>query len=229
MVATIITTETITTSMGARAMNQRHQSDKVILGYQFEQALVYVTRLHRQQHRKVVPTPYVGHLLAVSALVLEDGGAEVEAIAALLHDAIEDQGGEATRQELLRRFGVEVTTIVEGCTEPAWQAQQTWRQHKQQYLAKIRQGSTAVHRVALADKLHNGRSLLHHLQQRGAHVWSAFRASPDDLLWLYESQVALFEAIHPGWMAVELAAIVAEMRQFIQNSESPRKSGISVE
>jgi (p)ppGpp synthase/HD superfamily hydrolase len=202
-------------------MNQTTNTVGMILSARFESALVYATRLHRQQQRKVVPTPYIGHLLAVSALVLEDGGDEDEAIAALLRDAIEDQGGEATRREVWQRFGARVTAIVDGCTEPAGRPQEPWRQHKQRYLAKIQQGSVAVHRVALADKLHNGRSLWHHLQQQGNDVWQHFRASPGELLWLYETQVHLFESIHPGWMATELDAIVQGLKPFI-DEESPK-------
>jgi (p)ppGpp synthase/HD superfamily hydrolase len=185
----------------------------IVLTSRFEEALVYATRLHRQQWRKVVPTPYVGHLLAVSALVLEDGGDEDEAIAALLHDAIEDQG--ASRDVLLRRFGARVAEIVEGCTEPDLQPQEPWRQHKWRYLTKIGRGSVAVHRVALADKLHNGRSLLHHLQQRGSEVWQCFRATPEDLLWFYDTQLALFEGVHPGWMVRELGTIVELTKQLM--------------
>jgi (p)ppGpp synthase/HD superfamily hydrolase len=199
-------------------MNSALHPVRIILSHQFEAALVYATQLHRQQYRKVVPTPYVGHLLAVSALVLEDGGNEEEAIAALLHDAIEDQGGEATRNDLQRQFGARITTIVEGCTEPLPQPQESWQQHKQRYLDKLQQGSAAVHRVALADKLHNARSLLHHLQQRGSEVWQHFRATPSELIWFYEAQLRLFEAVHPGWMATDLAETVQLTQQLIVES-----------
>ncbi len=101
------------------------------LSPRFEDALIYATRLHAGQARKGSGIPYVSHLMAVSALTIEYGGGEDEAIAALLHDAVEDQGGEATRLEILDRYGERVTAIVDGCTDTAVFPKPPWRQRKE--------------------------------------------------------------------------------------------------
>jgi (p)ppGpp synthase/HD superfamily hydrolase len=175
-----------------------------VLTSRFETALVFATRLHAHQQRKVRPIPYIAHLLSVAALVLEDGGHEDEAIAALLHDAIEDQGGTATRDEIQRQFGNQVTAIVEGCTAPQRDRHQPWRDHKLAYLQQIQSSSPAVHRVVLADKLHNGRSLLVNLQLYGANTWSHFAGGQENILWLYRIQLQLFHQLSTSWMVNEV-------------------------
>jgi (p)ppGpp synthase/HD superfamily hydrolase len=182
---------------------------KTVLSERFEEALVYAAQLHVNQRRKVRNTPYVAHLLSVAALVLEDGGDEDEAIAALLHDAVEDQGGENTRTEIRRRFGERVAAIVDGCTEPERVGNQSWREHKLAYLEQIRQASTSVQRVMLADKLHNARSLWVNLYLEGDRVWTEFRGSRSDVLWLQQAQVRVFEELQSSrWMVAELRRVV---------------------
>ena len=126
----------------------------------FEHALVFAAQLHREQRRKGSNVPYVSHLLAVSALVIEHGGDEDQAIAALLHDAIEDQGGPKTRDEILRRFGERVTGIVEGCTDSQTIPKPPWIERKLAYIAGISEKSPSVQLDCAADKLHNARSIL---------------------------------------------------------------------
>lgn len=191
----------------------------VSLTVRFEQTLVYAAQLHGSQRRKVTQTPYIAHLLSVAALVLEDGGGEDEAIAALLHDAVEDQGGLATRAEIGRRFGERVTAIVEGCTEPPRQPNQSWRSHKQQYLDQIQQVSSAVQRVVLADKLHNGRSLLVNLRLHGEETWRHFEGTKEEILWLYRVQCYLFRQISQSGMVAELEQVVAELGQTLDRSD----------
>jgi (p)ppGpp synthase/HD superfamily hydrolase len=183
------------------------EGKKNTLSSQFESALVYAARLHQAQRRKVNGVPYVSHLLSVAALVLEDGGDEEEAIAALLHDAVEDQGGEATLQEIRRRFGDRVAEIVTGCTALPQLPGQNWREHKRQYLAQVRQASASVQRVVLADKLHNGRCLLANLRECGPRMWQVFSGSQADLVWFYQECVRLFESMRSGWMVEELRQV----------------------
>lgn len=163
------------------------------LTHQFNDALIYTCNLHHAQVRKADRTPYVAHLLSVAALVLEDGGTEDEAIAALLHDALEDQGGEATRQEILARFGPTVTAIVEGCTESMIRPKPPWRDRKLRYLANLHQGDAATIRVSLADKLHNGRSLLGQLRHQGLQVWQYFHQPPSETLWFYRELLQIYQ------------------------------------
>ena len=125
---------------------QRRQGYTLIseMTRRFEEALVFASELHRSQLRKTTKTPYIGHLLGVAAIVLEHGGSEEEAIAALLHDAVEDQGGESTRAEILHRFGESVTAIVDGCTEDRIDLSLTHRERKERHLGSIRRDSPSV-------------------------------------------------------------------------------------
>lgn len=185
------------------------------LTHRFEQALVYATRLHAKQIRKGVGNvPYISHLLSVAALVLEDGGDEDEAIAGLLHDAIEDQGGEATRQVILNMFGERVCEIVEGCTDSDTIPKPPWQERKQQYIEKLRHASASIRRVALADKLHNARCILSDLHQEGEATWQKFKGGKDGTLWYYRALLALFlESDATSWLVEELNRIVGEFEQ----------------
>ena len=119
------------------------------LSKRFEEALVYTLGLHATQMRKGTDVPYASHLLSVAALVLEDGGSEDEAIAALLHDAVEDQGGPRTRDEIGRRFGEEVARIVDGCTDTDETPKPPWRKRKESYIESMRCAAPEVRRVLL--------------------------------------------------------------------------------
>lgn len=176
---------------------------------QFEQALIYASQVHAAQRRKVRNTPYIAHLLSVAALVLEDDGSETEAIAALLHDAVEDQG--VSLLEIERRFGADVAAIVQGCTEPMRLPHQTWQQHKLQYLKQIQQSSPAVQRVTLADKLHNGRSLWVNLQLFGVTIWRYFSGSREEICWLQTAQLQVFRSVSQSWMVEELSKITEQI------------------
>jgi (p)ppGpp synthase/HD superfamily hydrolase len=189
----------------------------------FEAALVYAHQLHRHQIRKASGTPYIAHLLSVTALVLEEGGSEDEAIAALLHDAVEDQGGQATREEIKQRFGDTVVAIVDGCTESDTIPKPPWRDRKQRYLEQLRQGSPSVRRVALADKLHNARTILFDYQQHGENVWSAFSAGKEGVLWFYHSLLQLYPLTQSSPMVEELRQVVEEIEQLVKQENSRHK------
>ena len=179
----------------------------------FEAALIYATRLHANQTRKLGGVPYIAHLLSVAALVLEAGGNEHEAIAALLHDAVEDQGGKATREEIRQQFGEQVVEIVDGCTETDITPKAPWLERKTRYLEHLRYASPSVRRVSLADKLHNARSLLAEWQQQGDVIWTQFNGSKEDTLWFYKSLVQVFRETGSDWMTEELARVVSELFQ----------------
>lgn len=177
----------------------------------FEQALVYAHQLHARQTRKGNTVPYIAHLLGVCALVLEDGGDEDEAIAALLHDAVEDQGGRATLREIETRFGVRVASIVESCSDAFTVPKPPWRARKEEYLAHLPQHSPAAVRVSLADKLHNARAILRDLRTLGPQVWARFNGGRDGTLWYYASLVEIFSQISRSPMTEELRATVAAL------------------
>jgi (p)ppGpp synthase/HD superfamily hydrolase len=179
----------------------------------FEEALVYAARLHSRQVRKVTSIPYVAHLLAAAAIVLEDGGSEDEAIAALLHDAIEDQGGDATRQEIRRRFGAKVVEIVNGCTDSEVIPKPPWLERKQQYLERLRGAPPEVLRVSSADKLHNARSVLADLRRYGNSVWERFNGGREGTLWYYRRLVQVFQEAGASFIVEELDRVVSELER----------------
>jgi (p)ppGpp synthase/HD superfamily hydrolase len=179
----------------------------------FEEALLLAARLHARQKRKDKDLPYISHLLAVTALVLEDGGDEDEAIAALLHDAVEDQGGLRTLEEIHRRFGERVADIVEGCSDAVIHPKPPWRERKLAYLEHLRTASASVRRVSLADKLHNARTILADLEQDGEAVWERFNGGKQGSLWYYRSLLEIFQSGPDSQMLREFAHVMAKIEQ----------------
>ena len=177
----------------------------------FEQALIYATQLHANQTRKVDKIPYISHLMSVSALILEAGGTEDEAIAGLLHDAVEDQGGQATREEIREKFGETVVEIVDGCTETDITPKPPWKQRKIDYIENISNGSDSVKLVSLADKLHNARSLLVGYRNKGDKLWDYFNGTKEDKLWFYRELLKVYQQGNVNFMTVELERILAEL------------------
>jgi (p)ppGpp synthase/HD superfamily hydrolase len=184
-----------------------------VLSPRFEEALLYANRLHAGQFRKGSRVLYISHLLAVTALVLEDGGDEDQAIAALLHDAVEDQGGLETLAEIRRRFGGRVANIVDGCTDTYEQPKPAWRPRKVAYLQHLREACADVRRVSLADKLHNARSILMDLRLDGEMTWERFNGGKEGTLWYYHSLVEIFQQADPNPMVTELASVVERIEE----------------
>ena len=157
------------------------------LSTRFEEALVFAHQLHAAQLRKGTGTPYVAHLLGVASIALEHGADEDEAIAALLHDAIEDQGGDTARQEIRTRFGERVTEIVDGCTDAETDPKPPWRERKEAYLAHLPEAPRSVLLVSASDKLYNARALLSDLRVHGETLWSRFQGGREGTLWYYRA------------------------------------------
>jgi (p)ppGpp synthase/HD superfamily hydrolase len=157
------------------------------LTQRFESAFIYANQLHAGQVRKGSNIPYISHLLSVAALVLEDGGSEDEAIAALLHDAVEDCGGTPILNQIRARFGERVAQIVAGCTESETIPKPPWRERKERYLQQLQSSTPEVYRVAIADKLHNARSILMDYRRQGTSVWQNFQGGRQGTLWFYRA------------------------------------------
>ena len=192
------------------------RTDHGRLGHRFERAVGLARTLHAKQKRKGGDIPYVAHLLAVASLVIEDGGDEDEAIAALLHDAVEDQGGAKTLGLIRRQFGSRVAGIVESCSDTDVTPKPPWRERKQAYLAHLAAADRSALRVSLADKLHNARAILADLREVGGELWSRFNASKDETLWYYDELAKAFEERAPGPLARELRRTVDEIRQIAE-------------
>lgn len=187
------------------------------LGGRFENALVFAARKHRTQVRKGSEVPYVGHLLGVCSLVIEDGGSEDEAIAALLHDVVEDQGGEPVLEEVRAQFGEQVAAIVLACSDTTVDPKPPWRARKEAYLTHLRAASPSTLRVSLADKLYNARAILRDRHEVGDAVWDRFNTGRDGQLWYYGALADAFVELRPGPMATELAETVEAIRAIESN------------
>jgi GTP pyrophosphokinase len=185
----------------------------VVLSQRFEEALQFAAVTHRSQVRKGSGIPYVGHLLGVCSLVIEDGGDEDEAIAALLHDAAEDQGGERMLEEIRRRFGEKVAAIVAACSDTFDSPKPPWRARKNAYLQHLDRETESVLRVSLADKLFNARAILRDFGLVGDDVWTRFQTGRDDQLWYYRELTDRFNLLLPGRMAGELSEVVDELER----------------
>lgn len=182
---------------------QDHDAPGVDLGERFEEALAWASVLHRRQARKGPPVPYVAHLLAVCSLVLEAGGDEEEAIAALLHDAVEDQGGAPRLAEIRSRFGDRVAEIVDGCTDSYEIPKLPWRGRKEAFIRSLAEASDSVLLVVAADKLHNAQSTVEGLRVEGASAWERFRGK-DRAVWYYKQVTDAIERRGGGSLARRL-------------------------
>jgi GTP pyrophosphokinase len=145
--------------------------------------------------------------------VLDYGGSEEEAIAALLHDAIEDQGGPAAREIIRRMFGSNVVGIVDGCTDAETIPKPPWRERKEAYVAHVASASPSVRLVSCADKLHNARTILADLRTCGDSVWDRFKGGKEGTLWYYRALVNEFGAGGPRELAAELERVVSEIER----------------
>lgn len=193
---------------------------KLILTSKFDEALAYAVDLHRVQPRKGTGVPYVSHLLSVAALVLEHGGTEEQAIAALLHDAVEDQGGRPTAEAIRARFGEAVAEIVDGCTDTDLTPKPPWRERKEAYVARVRREPAHVRLVSAADKLHNARTMVTDLRIHGPALWKRFNAGRDETLWYLGALVEAFREAGTAPIVEELARTVAELEAVSRNGHS---------
>lgn len=194
------------------------------LGHRFDEALALASELHRDQRRKGTAIPYVTHLLWVAATVGDHGGNEDEVIAALLHDALEDQGHRTSVEELRGRFGDAVAAIVVALTDttaapkaprdaaPA-ERLASWRARKEAYVAHLATAPASVRLVSAADKLHNARSIVADLKRIGAEVFDRFTADRDLTLWYYRAVVDALRTGEPPSPLDELDEVVEQMHR----------------
>ncbi len=184
------------------------------LGSRFSAALAFANELHGSQFRKGTSIPYVAHLLSVAALVIEHGGSEDEAIAALLHDAVEDQGGQPTLEVIRRQYGAAVADTVSACSDTDVVPKPPWKERKEHYLASIPSKSKSALLVSLADKVHNARSIGDDLAVVGEAVWGRFNGGREGTLWYYRALLTAFEGRTPMrlWQALREAVEQLESR-----------------
>ena len=200
------------------------------LSPRFEAALVMATQLHagqmrkgtEEQKRNGTEIPYVSHLLGVSSLVLEHGGSEDQAIAALLHDAVEDQGGIKTLDRIRDHFGSEVAEIVDHCTDAYEDPKPEWRERKETYVDEVPNMPATAALVSCADKLHNARAILSDLREVGDELWGRFTGGKNGTRWYYSSLVEAFDDVEdfdevfPNRLKDELRRTVEEIEKLAQ-------------
>jgi (p)ppGpp synthase/HD superfamily hydrolase len=202
-----------------------------VFSERFDEALAFAHQLHRRQLRKTSGVPYIAHPMSVAALVIEDGGSENEAIAALLHDSLEDQGRHypggvpALSAEIGERFGADVLRMVDALTERTSATEQgisdkreRWREHKRSYFAQIGEAGPDVRRISCADSLHNARTLVHDYRAMGERIWTRFQTrNGDDQVWAYGTAAEAFQKAGAGPMADELAETIRELARLMES------------
>ena len=180
----------------------------------FQEALGYAATVHAGQLRKGTAIPYVAHLLEVTAIVLQYGGGEDEAIGALLHDAAEDGGGQARLNDIRARFGDHVAVIVDGCSDslaedPAQKA--PWPERKRTYVARIPAEPAPVRLVSAADKLANARAILDDYHEHRDEIWHRFKGKREGTLWYYRAVADAFLKAERNDLTVKLDLIANEL------------------
>lgn len=168
---------------------------------------------HATQVRKGTETPYLSHLMGVASLVIEDGGDEDQVIAGLLHDAAEDQGGEAMLGVIAAEFGERVAAMVRSCSDSLTEdpeAKAPWRERKEAAIAHLAQCADDVLLVVAADKLHNLRSTITDAEVDGAADWSKFKAGRDGFFWYNATLHDLLARRLPGSRSVRAFGVELE-------------------
>jgi (p)ppGpp synthase/HD superfamily hydrolase len=181
---------------------------------------VYAELKHHTQVRKGGDIPYIGHLLSVAGLVINDGGSEAQAIAALLHDAVEDQGGPPTLQEIKNNFGDDVARIVDQCSDTDEEPKPPWLERKQRYIDHLAEVGDDTLLVSVADKLDNARSMLRDYHEHGPKLWERFnRKNPQDHLWYFGGLLGAYRKRGlNSWMVDELERVVGELERQVNGS-----------
>lgn len=192
---------------------QSKENSSSLLTDRFLKAFEFAFRLHKNQLRKGSNIPYLSHLMAVAALVSEDGGDEEEVIAAILHDTVEDHGGYKTLFEIRETFGERVANIVEACSDSFTLPKPPWEKRKRDYILHLKNASPGARRVSLADKIHNARSILRDLDCIGEAVWERFNGGKRGTVWYYQSLSQIFTLEQDGYMAIEFKRLVSQISE----------------
>jgi (p)ppGpp synthase/HD superfamily hydrolase len=192
------------------------------LGPSLQRAFRYAAEKHAGQTRKQTAVPYLSHLMAVASLVLEAGGDEEMAVAALLHDVVEDCGGMPRLREIRKRFGERVARIVEGCTDSFGEPKAEWMQRKKDYLSEVTHADIDTRLVSAADKLHNVRTILADYRQDGEAIWSRFSGKKDGTLWYYRALSNEYRR-SPNRVTRELEIAVAELERAVSKKARSSK------
>ena len=185
------------------------------LGPRLQRAFRYAAEKHEGQTRKQTAVPYLSHLMAVASLVLEAGGDEDMAVAALLHDVVEDCGGMPRLREVRKKFGPRVASIVEGCTDSFGEPKREWAERKKDYLREVKHADADTRLVSASDKLHNVRTILSDYRQHGEAIWARFSGKKEGTLWYYRALSDEYQRRKRNRITRELALVVAELERVV--------------
>lgn len=195
----------------------------VKLGPRFLRAFEFATEKHAGQTRKASTIPYIAHLMGVASLVLEFGGDEDLAIAALLHDVVEDCGGAPMLKEVRQRFGNRVAKVVDGCTDANTIPKPPWRERKERYIRHLKDADAETRVVSAADKLNNVRSILADYREVGEAIWERFNGGRDGTLWYYGALLDEFRRRKPNRLIREFDLAVKELEEITRAGPGSRK------
>jgi len=204
-----------------RPRSQKQKLRPPKLGARLQKAFRYAAEKHEGQTRKATAVPYLSHLMAVTSLVLEAGGDEDMAMAALLHDVVEDCGGMPRLHEVRKMFGSRVAKIVEGCTDSFGEPKPEWIERKKDYLHELRHADDETRLVSASDKLHNVRTILTDYRRDGENIWVRFSGKREGTLWYYRALSEEY-ARKPNRITRELAINVAELERTVGKKAGPR-------
>ena len=183
----------------------------------FEEGLIYATRAHGNQTRKKTGIPFVAHVLGVTAIALEYGANESEAIGALLHDTVEDCGGVERLRDIRGRFGDDVARIVDGCTDTYEVPKPPWLERKRSYIEHLKDSDSSTLLVSASDKLHNTRAILAELRRHGLEVFERFSGKKDGTVWYYRTLVTAFtEQGNHSDLIEELDRVVTDIEHLVR-------------
>lgn len=188
-------------------------TNRTPLTERFDAALAYASAAHRTQFRKGIMIPYLSHLMGVASIALENGADEDQAIAVLLHDAVEDQGGAPRLADIRTRFGDRVADIVDHCTDTDVEPKPAWRPRKEAYIDHLSSVPKDALEVSLADKTHNAGAMVADLHCHGDQLWARFNGGREGSLWYYQSLSDRFKEMLPRPGAERLARLVDEMER----------------
>jgi (p)ppGpp synthase/HD superfamily hydrolase len=192
------------------------------LGPRLQHAFRYAAEKHAGQTRKQTAVPYLSHLMAVASLVLEAGGDEDMAIAALLHDVVEDCGGMPRLREVRKLFGRRVAKIVEGCTDSFGEPKPEWSERKKDYLREVKHADAETRLVSASDKLHNVRTILADYRQDGEAIWARFSGKKEGTLWYYRALSGEYQRRGANRISRELKLAVAELDTLVAKSKTSK-------
>jgi len=189
------------------------------LSEKFQEALIYATRAHGNQMRKKTGIPFIAHILGVTAIAMEYGASQTEAIGALLHDTVEDCGGAERLRDIRQKFGDDVATIVDGCTDTYETPKPPWLERKRAYVEHLKEADSSTRLVSASDKLHNTRAILAELRRTGVDVFDRFSGKTEGTLWYYRTLVIAFRAHGDHTDLIdELDRVVTQIENLVQEA-----------